>query len=103
MGVGFEVSAQVSPSVWTESLLLAAWGIQSPSAACGQDVELYASPAPSPPARCHAHHDDNGGTSEPVSQPQLNVFLYQRCLGHGLFTAMETLNKAAYYGVSYPT
>jgi hypothetical protein len=32
-------------------------------------------------------------TSEPVSQPQLNVFLFKSCLGRGISSEMETLTK----------
>lgn len=38
--------------------------------------------------------DENGLSLRTVSLPQLNVVLYKRCLGHGVFfTAMETLPK----------
>jgi len=50
------------------------------------DVELsVTSPASRPPGHHHAsHRDDNGLNPEPVSQPQLNAFLYKSCLGHGV-------------------
>ena len=44
-----------------------------------QDVE------PCLPAHCRAScHDDIEQNSEAVSQPQLNVFLYKTCFGHGV-------------------
>ena len=50
------------------------------------DVELSAtSPAPCLPTYHHApHHDNNGLSSETISQPQFNVFLYKSCCGHGV-------------------
>ena len=74
--LGFEVSdAQPIPNVTVLFLL-------PPDL----DVELSAtSPAACPPACSHAFcHDDNGLTLGTVSQPQLNVFLYKSCCGHGV-------------------
>jgi hypothetical protein len=48
-----------------------------------QDIEFSAPLAPCLPVCCHAScHDDNGQTSKPVGQPQLNVCLYKSSLGH---------------------
>ena len=51
-----------------------------------QDVELPdPSLAPCLPGCYQAYlHDDNGLTSETVSQAKLKVVLYKSCLGHGV-------------------
>ena len=69
-------------------------GIQSPSVACRSRCRiLSSSPAPCLPAQCDAlHHDDNGLNLWTVSQPQLNVFLYKSCLGHGVSSQQWNLN-----------
>jgi hypothetical protein len=51
-----------------------------------QDIEFSASPAPFLPGYCHIPILMIMDTSEPVSQPQLNIVLYKHYLGHGVCT-----------------
>ena len=95
------VGRSASPSPWRQALRS---HICSNSAQCGrntgsswlpsdQDIELLTlSPAACLSTCRHvAHHDDNGPnwTTETVSQPQLNLFLYKSRHGHSVSSQQQ--------------
>lgn len=41
------------------------------------------------------HRDDNQYIPEPVSQPQLNAFLYKRCCGYSVSSQKQNTDKTA--------
>jgi hypothetical protein len=75
VGVGVEVLCLSSAQGKRDSL---SW------LSSDQDVAPSAPPAPYLPAHCHASHHDDNGPNLRTWQPQLNVFLSKRCLGHGV-------------------
>ena len=79
--------------VGNETLLLTTWGsvFQQPS---DEDVELSATPAPCLPGCCHARTlRIMGLTSEPVTQPQLNVILIRIAVIMVSVLSSKTLSK----------
>ena len=86
-------SRYVTVGMGFETLILAAWKsvFQKPS---DEDVELSATPAPCLPGCCHARTlRIMGLTSEPVTQPQLNVILIRIAVIMVSVLSSKTLSK----------
>lgn len=107
--VGVCVAMLEEVSLWGRALkshMLKLHPINSLLLPVDQDIKLSALfPAPCLPAYYHAScHDIMDQISKTGSHPQLNVFLYRSCCGHGISLPYKNpkISSQSTYGCSQP-